>query len=237
MSTASVSDLPDRSGNRACMSALREIREAKGLTQKQLAELLNTTDVSVSRYEKEESRLTLPLLRKMARELRCTVADLIGETDERGEVQRPERQLIPEEERRFALIGELDITATAGGGTAPETTEVSAEWGFPVDWVRYEMRARPVDLSIISVEGDSMSPTILPGDKVVVNRGARSPSPPGLFVLWDGLGLVAKRLEHIPRSDPPRVRIMSDNERYRPYEATAEEVEIVGRIVGRWERL
>ena len=27
----------------------------------------------------------------------------------------------------------------------------------------------------------------------------------------DGIGLVAKRLEHIPNSDPPRVRTISDN--------------------------
>jgi hypothetical protein len=30
------------------------------------------------------------------------------------------------------------------------------------------------------------------------------------------MGLVAKRLEHIPNSDPPRVRIVSDNPLYKP---------------------
>jgi hypothetical protein len=46
------------------------------------------------------------------------------------------------------------------------------------------------------------------------------------------MGLVAKRLEHIPNSDPPRVRIVSDNQHYSPYEGIAEEINIVGRI--RW---
>jgi phage repressor protein C with HTH and peptisase S24 domain len=46
------------------------------------------------------------------------------------------------------------------------------------------------------------------------------------------MGLVAKRLEHVPMSDPPRVRIISDNHQYSPYECTAEEVNIVGRV--RW---
>jgi hypothetical protein len=45
----------------------------------------------------------------------------------------------------------------------------------------------------------------------LVDLGRRSPTPPGIFVLDDGMGLVAKRLEHIPSSDPPRVRIISDN--------------------------
>ena len=44
--------------------------------------------------------------------------------------------------------------------------------------------------------------------------------------------LVAKRLDHIPNTDPPRVRIISDNPLYSPYEGTAEEVNIIGRI--RW---
>ena len=48
----------------------------------------------------------------------------------------------------------------------------------------------------------------------------------------DGMGLVAKRLEHIPNSDPPRVRIISDIAHYSPYEGMADEVNIIGRI--RW---
>jgi phage repressor protein C with HTH and peptisase S24 domain len=41
-----------------------------------------------------------------------------------------------------------------------------------------------------------------------------------------------KRLDHLPNTDPPRVRIISDNPLYSPYEGTAEEVNIIGRI--RW---
>ena len=46
------------------------------------------------------------------------------------------------------------------------------------------------------------------------------------------MGLGAKRLDHIPNSEPPRVRIISDNPLYAPYEGTAEEVNIIGQI--RW---
>ena len=60
----------------------------------------------------------------------------------------------------------------------------------------------------------------------------RSPNPPGVFVLHDGMGLVAKRLEFIPMSDPPRVRIISDNQQYSTYDGTADEVNIIGRV--RW---
>ena len=46
------------------------------------------------------------------------------------------------------------------------------------------------------------------------------------------MGLVAKRLEHVPFSDPPRVRIISDNGRYTPYDCTADDINIIGRV--RW---
>ena len=66
----------------------------------------------------------------------------------------------------------------------------------------------------------------------LVDMTRRAPNPPGIFVLDDGMGLVAKRLEHIPNSDPPAVRVISDNKHYPEYERTADEIHIVGRI--RW---
>jgi phage repressor protein C with HTH and peptisase S24 domain len=82
------------------------------------------------------------------------------------------------------------------------------------------------------VEGDSMAPTLLDGDTVLVDMTRRAPNPPGIFVLDDGMGLVAKRLEHIANSEPPAVRVISDNKHYPEYERTADEIHIVGRI--RW---
>jgi hypothetical protein len=51
-------------------------------------------------------------------------------------------------------------------------------------------------------------------------------------VLHHGMGLVAKRLDHIPNTDPPRVGSSRIIHLYSPYEGTAEEVNIIGRI--RW---
>lgn len=44
------------------------------------------------------------------------------------------------------------------------------------------------------------------------------PVPPGTFVIWDGMGLVAKRVEHVPQSDPPNVVLKSLNPEYASYE-------------------
>jgi phage repressor protein C with HTH and peptisase S24 domain len=82
----------------------------------------------------------------------------------------------------------------------------------------------------MQVTGDSMAPTLLDGDTVLVDTSRRQPNPPGIFVLDDGIALVAKRLEHIAGSEPPEIRVISDNRRYPEYSRTADEVHIVGRI-------
>jgi transcriptional regulator with XRE-family HTH domain len=57
---------------------IKELREARGMSQSDLAKLLGTTGVSVGRYEKEPGRVTIPLLEEIASALNCRVADLMG---------------------------------------------------------------------------------------------------------------------------------------------------------------
>lgn len=57
---------------------IRELREERNMTQNDLAKRLGTTGVSVGRYEKEPSRVTVPLLEQIAKALNCNVADLLG---------------------------------------------------------------------------------------------------------------------------------------------------------------
>lgn len=57
------------------------------------------------------------------------------------------------------------------------------------------------------------------------------PLPPGIFGIWGGVGLVAKRINHVPHSEPPKVVLNSLNPEYDCYERLAEEVRVVGRAV------
>ena len=45
------------------------------------------------------------------------------------------------------------------------------------------------------------------------------------------MGLVAKRIEHVPHSDPPRAVLKSLNPEYISHERPVEEVRVVGRAV------
>lgn len=134
-------------------------------------------------------------------------------------------------------VMELGVRASSGGGAEVTDEPELGGWAFPELWLRTELRAAVSELRIITIDGDSMEGVLRSGDKVIVHIGRTEPSPPGVFILFDGIGLVAKRLEYLEGSDPPAVRISSSNPSYPPYERTVEEVTIIGRVVGRWERL
>lgn len=57
---------------------LRELRERKGLTQEELAKLLNVGRTTVTLWEMGINKPRADTLPKVARALRCTVDDLLS---------------------------------------------------------------------------------------------------------------------------------------------------------------
>lgn len=137
-------------------------------------------------------------------------------------------------------IPEYDVITSAGPGCVPvlcapqDGLRPVEHWTLPRGYVA-AFSETPDTLAIVRVAGDSMEPDYQSGDRVLVDTAHRIPSPPGVYVLWDGFGLVLKRLELIPgMEEPRRVRIMSINPAYSTYELTLDEISINGRVVGKW---
>lgn len=88
----------------------------------------------------------------------------------------------------------------------PATTsdQVGRDFHFRRAWIRERQKASPSLLRVMTIQGDSMIPRLQDGNVVLVDMTQRSPNPPRFFVLYDGMGLVAKRLEFIPMSEPPK---------------------------------
>lgn len=141
-------------------------------------------------------------------------------------------------------ILEIDVRAgMGGGGEAPieyvsdgngghiTTDAVRGTWSLPNEYLNSELRVEANATRIIEVQGDSMEPTLRSGDRVMINTRDKRPSPPGIFALWDGYGVVVKRLELVPNIEPATVRIISDNQNHSHYERTADEVHLIGRVV------
>lgn len=92
-------------------------------------------------------------------------------------------------------------------------------------------------LRVSEMIGDSMLPTLRPGQRVLVDLDDLIPSPPGIFEIWDGIAIVFKRLEYIANSKPARVRVSCDNSKYPARQLRLSELVIRGRIIGTWQRL
>ncbi len=145
-------------------------------------------------------------------------------------------------------MAEIDARTAAGpGGWKKEPEETREPWllwdsvsflGGPIGrLIRHELRAKPEDLRMITVDGDAMEPLLSSGDRVLIDATQQVPIPPGTFVVWDVMGLVARRIEHVRHSEPPRVMIMSVNPEYASHERLAEEIRVVGRAVWAGRRL
>ena len=132
-------------------------------------------------------------------------------------------------------VRELDIRASGGDGAliGEEEKEV-ANWRMPEKLVSTHTLADHQTIRIIQVVGDSMVPDFQPGDRIMVDTTDRRPSPPGVFVLWDGLGLVVKRLEYFKDGDEPMVVLISANPAYEKRSVRLEDCFISGRVIGKW---
>jgi hypothetical protein len=182
--------------------------------------------------------LNISTLEKLAAAAGRSVSALLGDSDAEAGEGSPRRGAGPAP--NFALIPEILVTAGMGGGEIQEVETFGQDtvrdtWGLPRDFIR-EGRTQPENLRILPLKGDSMAPTLIGTDRAIIDIADRIPSPPGIFALWDGYGVIVKRVEIVPKTRPPRLRVISDNQMHQPYEIEGEEHTIIGRLRGliRW---
>ena len=183
-------------------------------------------------YDILRGKSQLPNLEKLTRIAQVVKVDLEWLLSGKGRVDGGD-PITEDYHNDFVAIQYASARPSMGGGAIIEDEgRIGRDFHFRRAWIRDRLKAAPSMMRVMGVEGDSMIPTLQDGDVVLVDMNQRSPVPPGVFVLHDGMGLVAKRLEYVPMSEPPRLRIISDNQQYSPYECTAGEVNIIGRV--RW---
>lgn len=127
----------------------------------------------------------------------------------------------------------LDIPASAGHGSiAPDQHEEAGQLIFDRSFLKQISHGRPDQLRLMPVKGDSMSPVLEDGDIILVDLADTNPSPPGIFVLFDGMGIMAKSVEIIPSSGTAGlIRIASANSHYTAYQRSLADITLIGRVV------
>ncbi len=133
----------------------------------------------------------------------------------------------------YAYIPLYDVRAAAGAGAfPPEGEEVKDMLAFKRDWIISELRVSVGHLSMLFVEGDSMSPALNPGDIILIVKNHEPAIQDGVYVVRLEGALLVKRLQRLPGN---QLKVKSDNPNYEPYtiDLTKEHKDfaIIGRVV------
>ncbi|GAA4015724.1 hypothetical protein GCM10022280_13150 [Sphingomonas swuensis] len=145
-------------------------------------------------------------------------------------------RLLGGEEQVSALAGLvpvalLDLGVSAGQGALAGDERPQARIAFDQHWLRRLTQAAAEELSLVQVEGDSMSPTLLPGDDILVDRSDLAERlRDGLYVLRVDDMLMVKRVTVHPVRG--RITVQSDNPSYADWpDLSLAEINLVGRVI------
>lgn len=226
-----------------CMELKDRIRLLRGKeSQASFGDRFGVNQTTVSRWEKGAEPSKEELL-ELARLAGASVEEFLAGDGDIPETlpSRPSKPSpspttrIPEVDVRGGMggggVASLEINHTDEWGNQVVCDDVRGSWDMPVDYVRHELRVVPSRVQIIEVRGDSMEPVLHSRDRVMIDLDDTDPGQGGVFAIWDGMSVLVKRIERIHKSDPPAVRVISDNPNHSPFDLVLDDGG--GRIIGR----
>lgn len=167
----------------------------------------------VPRRLKEEER------RKLARYFSVSESLLGGPAEE------------PARDDELVSVKRHPVLVSAGPGAIVGAETGKAYFGFDERWLKSLTPTPSSRLSIVRVEGDSMAPTLTPGDDILVDLDdCQERLRDGIYVLRVDDALVVKRLALNPRGR--RVTVQSDNPAYPDWpDCALDEINCIGRVI------
>lgn len=217
---------------KAVTDRLRALREAAGLTKSDMARRMGIPYSSYTHYEYrfKDAHLPIPVAESLVKAFNGTpidpddVMELAGIVApvrvENGTLAPPSAQLVPV----------FDVAASAGHGAISDYESIAYSMAFPSGYLQKLTRTDPRNLAIISVKGDSMIPTLMDDDVVMVDTSKRSVDFDGLFVFRFGDALHIKRVTRGKRRDT-FIAISDNRALYDPVEYQAGDVDVIGRVI------
>jgi transcriptional regulator with XRE-family HTH domain len=245
--------MPRRISTGQPFSGLYYAREARGMSRSELIRRTGVSKQQLSRLEGGHIRLRLDHLRPFAPHLGYSAEQMLlwgrypGTPGASAHIESSD--VLREEAVHDEPLGpppgqvqELDTRAGLGGGGVParevrkdgrHADPIKGEgWLFPASYVREQLHTSPSRLLVLDTNGDSMAPTVLSGERVIVDTGHKTPTPDGLYAVRDMFGsIVVKRLQVMRTTKPTRVKIISDNPTHDVEEVPLGDLEIVGKVL------
>jgi phage repressor protein C with HTH and peptisase S24 domain len=125
----------------------------------------------------------------------------------------------------YTYIPQVNGKISAGKGVVPENA-VEMRVAFRKEWIARKGNAK--NMVLIKISGDSMDPTLLNGDLVLVDRGRNYFEPQGgIYAIALDDVIMIKRVQLVG----DYARIISDNKMYEPFEVKADRIKINGKVI------
>jgi len=126
-----------------------------------------------------------------------------------------------------------NIEASAGDGSTIEEEIATDHILVETQWLQEIVHHVPKDMAIIKVKGDSMEPTLSPGDMILVDRKPveRNHLNDGIYVINRNGSTYVKRLQNVKAG----IRIISDNKEFYEPEIVTDGLIVCGRVIWAWQ--
>ncbi|WP_307136685.1 XRE family transcriptional regulator [Pseudoroseomonas cervicalis] len=228
---------------------LADAMKKAGLSDPALGKLADTNKQQIFKLRTGATRISPEWARRLAPHLGVEWPWLLGidcelktagATDAGGAAEvRPE---VPAERsgpgdgveyrgRSYASLPVYDVAVSAGPGAFnSDHAEPEGWYLLGLEHIRRVTRARFEDLALVRVSGDSMSPTLLNDDQILVDRSVHKVGRDGMYVIATGEEVQVKRIMRDWASKT--LTVASDNPAYEPSRGVQEEdIVILGRVV------
>lgn len=206
---------------------LKRLREENtGLSQRKLAAEIGVTGATISNWEDLDAGDTVRSehINKLAKRLKVNSEHLLTG------ILNTEADPMDDEDVEIPVI-DVHLQGGTGAHENPYADNIG-DLTFKKHWIR-KKGLRADDLRIVVVEGDSMAPFLMQGDKVVVDTSKGKIIDGKVFALAYGDDLRIKRL--FKQADGS-LRIVSENQVYKDEVISGDEIErlnIIGQAVHR----
>ncbi len=212
---------------------LLELSQERGVSLASLSELIGRNASYLQQFIKKGSP------RKLEEGDRGILAEFFGIPESElggGDVGVKEKSYDPNrraaDQADWVEVKRLNIGASAGPGALPVDEAAFDAFRFSRRWMA-EQGLADAQLSAITVEGDSMEPLLNNGDEILVDQTSRA-FRDGVHVVRLGETLMVKR---VARAAAGRFALLSQNLAYPPVDVSADEIEIIGRVVWKGGRI
>jgi len=207
---------------------IRLIRKGLKLNQTEFAKLLGYKfPTSVSKFEDDKQTPDKDKLVKIAELGKISLDELLAGGSEPPHSEKDPAAAAQDPSCEFVTIPRFSDRISAGGGLVP-VNDVDIKVAFRKDWIL--KKGDPRKMSLISVKGDSMEPTLMTDDLVLINHGHNHLDPQGgIYAIALDDFILIKRLQVVYPSG--MVKVISDNDKYESVELQQDLVKINGRVI------